>query len=66
MLVFGMFMTSLCYEYWQMLLAQGFFMGIGLGCLFTPTVGVIATNFTKRRGLAMGIASSGSTIGRGI
>ncbi|KAF2179128.1 MFS general substrate transporter [Zopfia rhizophila CBS 207.26] len=63
MLVFGMFMTSLCSLYWQILLAQGFFMGLGLGCLFTPSVGVIATYFRKRLGLAMGIATSGSTIG---
>jgi MFS family permease len=63
MMVFGMFMTSLCHEYWQVLLAQGFFIGIGIGCLFTPTVGVVASYFTKHRGLAMGIASAGSGTG---
>lgn len=63
MLVLGMFMTSLGKEYWQILLSQGVFMGIGLGCLFTPSVGIIATYFTRRRGLAMAIASSGTTIG---
>jgi len=63
LIVFGMFMTSLCVEYWQFLLAQGFVMGIGVGCLFTPTLGVIASHFTNRRALAIGIGSSGSTIG---
>lgn len=63
LVVFGMFMTSLCNEYWQVLLAQGFCMGFGLGCLFMPTTGVLATWFTQKRGLAMGIASSGSAIG---
>lgn len=64
MLVFGMFMTSLCTQYWQIVLAQGLFMGLGLGCLFMPTVGILATYFFKKRGLAMGIASSGSSIGQ--
>lgn len=64
MLVFGMFMTSLCTKYWQLLLAQGFFMGLGTGCLFTPTTGIIASYFGKRRGIAMGIVSTGSTIGK--
>jgi MFS family permease len=64
MLTFGMFMTSLCKEYWQILLAQGVFMGLGTGCSFTPTTGVIASYFGKKRGLAMGIVSTGSTIGK--
>lgn len=63
MVVFGMFMASLCTQYWQLLLSQGFFMGLGTGCLFTPTAGIIASYFSKRRGLAMGIVSAGSTIG---
>ncbi|PVH97040.1 putative monocarboxylate transporter [Periconia macrospinosa] len=63
MLVLGMFMTSLCTEYWQTLLAQGFLMGLGMGCLFTPATGIIAQYFARRRGLALGIVSSGSTIG---
>ncbi|TVY89549.1 Aspyridones efflux protein [Lachnellula willkommii] len=63
MLVFGMFMTSLGTQYWQQVLSQGLFMGIGLGCLFMPCLGILASYFVKRRGLAMGIASSGSTIG---
>lgn len=63
MIVFGMFMTSIAYEYWQIILAQGLFMGIGLGCVFMPSVGMIASYFVKRRGMAMGIASTGSTLG---
>jgi MFS family permease len=66
LLVLGMFMTSLCKEYWQVLLAQGFLMGFGVGCLFVPATGGIAAYFSKRRGLAMGIATSGSTIGKSI
>jgi MFS family permease len=63
MLVFGMFMTSLCTEYWQIMLAQGVTMGLGMGCLFTPATALIAQYFSKRQGLAIGIVSTGSTIG---
>jgi MFS family permease len=62
-LVLGMFMTSLCTRYWQILLAQGLMMGLGMGCLFTPATGLIAQYFSRRRGLAIGIISTGSTIG---
>ena len=66
MVVVGMVMTSFCYQYWQTLLAQGFLIGLGFGCLFTPTTAVIASHFQKHRGLAMGIATSGSTIGKNL
>ena len=66
MVVVGMFMTSFCDHYWQILLAQGCLIGLGFGSLFTPTTAVIASHFQKHRGLAMGIATSGSTIGKGL
>ena len=34
LIVFGQMMLSLCHEFWQALLAQGFCIGIGAGCLF--------------------------------
>lgn len=64
MLVFGMFMTSLCTKYYQVVLAQGIVIGIGLGFLFLPALGIIATYFSSKRGLTMGIASSGSSISK--
>lgn len=63
LLLLGMFMTSICKTYWQVVLAQGLLMGLGTGCLFTPSTGIIASYFGKKRGLAMGIVSTGSTIG---
>lgn len=63
MVIFGMFMTSFCNHYWQLMLAQGIFVGMGLGCLYTPYSCVILSHFSKRRGLAFGIASTGSAIG---
>ncbi|KAL8743884.1 MAG: hypothetical protein Q9190_003805 [Brigantiaea leucoxantha] len=61
--VFEHMMLSLCKEYWQVLLAQGFCVGIGAGCLFVPSVAVLPTYFSTRIGLAIGLGSSGSSIG---
>ncbi|RYP48241.1 hypothetical protein DL768_005848 [Monosporascus sp. mg162] len=63
MIVFGMMMLSLCTEYWQALLAQAFCVGIGAGLLFVPTVSLLPTYFSTHIGLAVGIASSGSSLG---
>ncbi|KAJ6167157.1 hypothetical protein N7470_002604 [Penicillium chermesinum] len=63
MVVFGLMMLSLCKEFWQVLLSQAFCIGIGGGLLFTPTVSLLPTYFSSRMGLAVGIASSGSSLG---
>ena len=63
LVVSGFMMLSLCKEYWQALLAQGFCIGIGGGLLFTPTVSLIPTYFSTKIGLAVGIASSGASLG---
>ena len=63
LIVFGHMMLSLCHEFWQALLAQGFCVGIGAGCLFVPSVSVLPTYFSKRIGLAVGLGTSGSAIG---
>ncbi|KAJ2981913.1 hypothetical protein NQ176_g1732 [Zarea fungicola] len=63
LIVFGFMMLSLCTEFWQVVLAQAFCIGIGAGLLFTPTVSLLPTYFTTRMGLAIGIASSGSSLG---
>ncbi|KAJ3528442.1 hypothetical protein NM208_g10198 [Fusarium decemcellulare] len=63
MIVFGLMMLSLCTQYWQALLSQAFCVGIGAGLLFVPTVSVIPTWFSTHIGLAVGIASSGSSLG---
>lgn len=56
-------MLSLCTEFWQCLLAQGFVIGIGGGCLFVPSVAILPTYFSTRIGLAIGLAASGSSMG---
>ncbi|KAI1208463.1 putative MFS monocarboxylate transporter [Annulohypoxylon truncatum] len=59
----GMMMTSLCTEYWQVMLAQAVCVGVGTGCLYIPSVAIIPQYFTKRKALAMGIVTSGSSFG---
>ncbi|KAK9349870.1 MFS general substrate transporter [Lipomyces doorenjongii] len=61
--VFVMMMTSLCKEYYQFILAQGVLGGIGVGFLFTPAVSAINHYFTRKRGMALGISTGGSSIG---
>jgi MFS family permease len=63
LVVFGMMMTSIASNYWQIFLAQAICVGIGAGCLFVPTVALISTYFTSKITIATGIAASGSGIG---
>ncbi|KAL4967058.1 major facilitator superfamily domain-containing protein [Aspergillus stella-maris] len=62
-IVFGTMMLSLCKEYWQVLLAQGFCVGMGAGCLFVPCVSILPTYFSSKLGAALGLAVSGSSLG---
>ena len=62
-MVFGHMMLSLCKEYWQALLAQGFMVGIGAGCLFVPSLAVMQPYFSRHLGLAIGLAATGSSLG---
>jgi len=66
MVVFGMMMTSISTEYYQVLLAQGVCLGFGSGCLFISCVAVVSTYFNKRRSFALGIAATGSSFGGSI
>lgn len=60
---FGFMMTSLCSEYWQVMLAQAVCIGLGNGCLFIPSVAILPQYFSTRKALANGIAASGSSLG---
>jgi MFS family permease len=61
--VFGMMMTSVCKEYWQLILAQGLCVGVGAGCMLLPSLAVMPQYFTKRKAFATGIAAAGSSLG---
>ncbi|PQE05482.1 MFS monocarboxylate transporter protein [Rutstroemia sp. NJR-2017a BBW] len=62
LVVLGLMMTSISKTYWEVLLAQAICMGIGLGCLFVPSVAIVSTYFSTRKAFAMGIAASGSSL----
>jgi MFS family permease len=64
LVVFGMFMTSICKTYWELMLAQGLCVGLGSGCLFIPSVAIVSTYFTTKKSFATGIAASGSSVGK--
>ncbi|CBX95726.1 hypothetical protein IAQ61_004559 [Plenodomus lingam] len=61
--VFGVMMLSLCTKYWQIMLAQGWCIGIGSGILYTPSITLVAMAFTKHRALAVCFATSGTAVG---
>ncbi|KAJ3717552.1 major facilitator superfamily domain-containing protein, partial [Lentinula raphanica] len=56
-------MQSLCKEFWEFFLAQGLLQGFCLSALFSPSFASINHWFFKRRGLALGIVTSGSSVG---
>jgi hypothetical protein len=60
----GIFMTSLSTKWWQLLLSQGVLTGIGGGIFFCPSMGLIATYFSDQRALAVGIVSTGNSVGK--
>lgn len=63
MVVFGLMMASLGYEYYQLMLAQGICIGIGAGCIFIVSVAIIPQYFSTKRAFAIGIAAAGSSLG---
>ncbi|KAM5527622.1 monocarboxylate [Fusarium oxysporum f. sp. phaseoli] len=61
--VFGIMMTSLGTQYYQILLAQGVCSAIGVSAIFQPPLNCIHGWFNLKRGAAFGILSTGSSIG---
>ncbi|KAK9426715.1 putative Major facilitator superfamily domain-containing protein [Seiridium unicorne] len=61
-IILGQFMTSLCTEYWQILLAQGICIGLGCALVFSPSTAILSQYFSRRIALATGIGSSGSPV----
>ncbi|KAL3256749.1 hypothetical protein ABHI18_007354 [Aspergillus niger] len=61
--VFGLMMTSISTEYYQVLLSQGVCSAMGLCAIFQPSMSSIPSWFNKKRGAAYGIIASGSSAG---
>lgn len=56
-------MASISTKYYQLILSQGLCSAIGLCAVYQPPFTSIPTWFERKRGLAYGIASTGSSIG---
>ncbi|KAI1347986.1 major facilitator superfamily domain-containing protein [Xylaria sp. FL0043] len=61
--VVGLMLASLAKEYYQFILTQGVVSAIGVACIYSPAIACVGTWFAKKRGLAMGIMVTGSSIG---
>ncbi|TVY78498.1 Non-canonical non-ribosomal peptide synthetase FUB8 [Lachnellula suecica] len=61
--VFGLMMLSLATTYYQIMLSQGVLVGFCLGLLYIPSVAIIPLYFKRHRGLALGIATAGGSLG---
>ncbi|KAL8883867.1 MAG: hypothetical protein Q9215_007961 [Flavoplaca cf. flavocitrina] len=62
MAVFGLMMTSLASRYWEIFLAQGLCGGLGMGCLYVPSVAIVLTYFSTKRAMAVGLTSAGGIL----
>jgi predicted MFS family arabinose efflux permease len=63
LIALGMMMTSLCTQYWHVMLAQGIWVGLGTGCLYIPSIALVPQYFTHNRALAVGVVVTGSSFG---
>lgn len=59
----GMIMTHWANSIEFLYISYGVFVGIGAGLSFPPTVYIVTSYFTKKRGLANGLCISGSALG---
>ncbi|KAH6611797.1 major facilitator superfamily domain-containing protein [Boeremia exigua] len=59
----GIFTMSVAKTYWQLLLTQGICTGLGGGIFFVPVMGLVSTYFAKKRGLALGLVTTGTSAG---
>ncbi|CAD1782167.1 similar to Piloderma croceum hypothetical protein PILCRDRAFT_8715 [Piloderma croceum F 1598] [Maudiozyma barnettii] len=62
-IIFGIMMNSLSTQYYQVMLSQGICMGIGMGILWVPSLGICMQYFQKYRSIVITLAASGGSIG---
>lgn len=61
--VFGLMMTSISHEYYQIFLSQAICSGAGASALYYACVGALASWWRAKRATAFGIAASGASLG---
>jgi MFS family permease len=59
----GLFLTSRVEALWQLYLSLGLLAALGMSAIYVPCNATVVRWFTWRRGLALGIASSGHGFG---
>ena len=60
---FSFMMVAQCTEFYQLILAQGLGIGLGMGTLFGPAISCASTYFKKKRLMVMSIMTSGGGLG---
>lgn len=65
-MVVSVVVTSFCAKYWQLIVAQGVLTGVGMGLIFGSGANVLMSYFSKRIGVATGIAASGGAVGEAL
>ena len=59
MIALGLYVTSQAQSLYTLYISYGLLVGLGIAFVYTPAIASVQPWFTKRRGLASGIASSG-------
>jgi MFS family permease len=59
----GLIAASFAQRIWQLFLTQGALVGLGIGCTYISTMGVLSQWFCKRRSLVYGLAAAGMGVG---
>ena len=60
----GLLAASFSTELWHLYVTQGIIVGFGYAFIYLPSLALVNVYFKNRRGLAVGLAASGSGIGQ--
>lgn len=61
--IWGLFMISIAKNYWELLLSNGVLVGLGGSICFYMALNSVSTWFLRKRGVALAITVSGSSLG---
>ena len=61
--VLGVMITSIANSSYQIFLAQGICVGLGMGFTYVPILAAMSMHFATRQPLALGICATGACVG---